>query len=373
MKLVRLGLSTVVAAGLCAGLGLGAPLASASPDVLAAMQHDLGLTAQQAQTRVAEESAAIRLAPQADRLAGDAYSGSWFDPAAGKLVVAVTDQQKAAALQAMGVQVVKATVNAKTLQAAKSAIDSRAKAHSAPAEVASWGVDTKSNSVVITVRSQDAAVQAFVAEAKKSGPVTVRQTSQPRPQVLSAGTVGGDPYYINGNVRCSIGFSVSGGFVSAGHCGQPGSSVVGWDGSAMGSFAGSTFPGNDFSYIRTGNGWWQAPVVLGWGTVSDALVRGDWVAPPGTSVCRSGSTSHWHCGTVEALGDTVNYAQGAVYNMTRTNVCAEPGDSGGSFITGDQAQGVTSGGYGNCSSGGETWFQPVGPILSAYGVGLVTA
>jgi hypothetical protein len=53
-------------------------------------------------------------------------------------------------------------------------------------------------------------------------------------------------------------------------------------------------------------------------------------------------------------------------------VCAEPGDSGGSFITGDQAQGVTSGGYGNCSSGGETWFQPVGPILAAYGVGLVT-
>ncbi|WP_241995781.1 trypsin-like serine protease [Kribbella sp. VKM Ac-2568] len=29
------------------------------------------------------------------------------------------------------------------------------------------------------------------------------------------------------------------------------------------------------------------------------------------------------------------------------------GDSGGSFITGDQAQGVTSGGWGNCSSGGQ--------------------
>ncbi|EWM10548.1 S1E (streptogrisin A) family peptidase [Kutzneria sp. 744] len=370
MNLVRLGLSVMVTAGLCAGLG--APLATASPVVLAAMQHDLGLTAQQAQARLTEESAAMRLAPQAEQRAGDAFAGSWFDPATGKLVVAVTDQHTAATVRGMGVQVATATVNAKTLQANKSAIDNRSRAHRAPAEVASWGVDARTNSVVITVRGQDAAVQEFVAAARKNGPVTVRQTSSPQPQVLSAGTVGGDPYYINGNVRCSIGFSVSGGFVSAGHCGQPGYSVVGWDGSAMGSFAGSTFPGNDFSYIRTGNGWWQAPVVLGWGTVSDALVRGDWVAPPGTSVCRSGSTSHWHCGTVEALGDTVNYAQGAVYNMTRTTVCAEPGDSGGSFITGDQAQGVTSGGYGNCSSGGETWFQPVGPILAAYGVGLVT-
>jgi streptogrisin C len=370
MKTIRLGLSTVVTACLCAGFG--APSATASPVVLAAVQHDLGLTARQAQTRLAQESTAMRLAPRAEQLAGDTFAGSWFDPATGKLVVAVTDETEAAPVRAMGAQVTKVAVNAKTLQAKKSAIDNRSRAHRAPAGVASWGVDAKSNSVVITVRGQDAAVRAFVDAARQNGPVTVRQTDEPQPQVLSAGTVGGDPYYINGNVRCSIGFSVSGGFVSAGHCGQPGSSVVGWDGSAMGSFAGSTFPGNDFSYIRTGYGWWQAPVVLGWGTVSDALVRGDWVAPPGTSVCRSGSTSHWHCGTIEALGDTVNYAQGAVYNMTRTNVCAEPGDSGGSFITGDQAQGVTSGGYGNCSSGGETWFQPVGPILAAYGVGLVT-
>ena len=46
---------------------------------------------------------------------------------------------------------------------------------------------------------------------------------------------------------------------------------------------------------------------------------------------------------------------------------------GGSFITGDQAQGVTSGGWGNCSSGGETWFQPVNEILSPYGLTLHTA
>ncbi|MEU3416413.1 S1 family peptidase [Streptomyces sp. NPDC006658] len=79
-----------------------------------------------------------------------------------------------------------------------------------------------------------------------------------------------------------------------------------------------------------------------------------------------------HCGTVLATNETVNYSQGAVYQLTKTSVCAEPGDSGGSFLTGDQAQGVTSGGWGNCSSGGETWFQPVNEILSRYGLTLHT-
>ena len=74
-----------------------------------------------------------------------------------------------------------------------------------------------------------------------------------------------------------------------------------------------------------------------------------------------------------AKNETVNYSQGAVHQMTKTNVCAEPGDSGGSFISGDQAQGVTSGGWGNCSSGGETWYQPINEILNRYGLTLHTA
>jgi hypothetical protein len=38
----------------------------------------------------------------------------------------------------------------------------------------------------------------------------------------------------------------------------------------------------------------------------------------------------------------------------------------------DQAQGVTSGGSGNCTEGGVTYFQPVGEILTVYGLSLVT-
>ncbi|HEY8544187.1 MAG TPA: trypsin-like serine protease, partial [Acidimicrobiales bacterium] len=61
-----------------------------------------------------------------------------------------------------------------------------------------------------------------------------------------------------------------------------------------------------------------------------------------------------------------------VYGLTRTSACAEGGDSGGSFISGNQAQGMTSGGSGNCTFGGTTFFQPVNEVLSRYGLTLVT-
>jgi streptogrisin B len=48
-------------------------------------------------------------------------------------------------------------------------------------------------------------------------------------------------------------------------------------------------------------------------------------------------------------------------------VCAEPGDSGGALYSGSTALGLTSGGSGNCSTGGTTFFQPVTEALSVYG------
>ncbi|WP_157877765.1 carbohydrate-binding protein, partial [Streptomyces kanamyceticus] len=90
------------------------------------------------------------------------------------------------------------------------------------------------------------------------------------------------------------------------------------------------------------------------------------------SICRSGSTTGWHCGTISQHNTSVTYPEGTISGVTRTTVCAEPGDSGGSFISGSQAQGVTSGGSGNCSSGGTTFHQPINPLLQQYGLTLKT-
>ncbi|MFI1727941.1 S1 family peptidase [Streptomyces acidicola] len=344
--------------------------ALASPELLSAMQRDLGLTRSQTEARLAAEKTATAVERKAKQAAGSSYGGSWFDADSGKLTVAVTRSADTEAIRATGATVRLVKHSAQQLDAAKARIDDL----SAPAGVSSWYVDPKANKVVVnvvTARQDDNDVQDFLAQARQTGPVTVKQTPA-APQTFAAGTVGGDPYY-TGNVRCSIGFSVHGGFVTAGHCGGAGAAVYGWDRSYVGNFQGSSFPDNDYAWVNVGSGWWTVPVVLGWGTIPDQLVRGSNEAPVGTSICRSGSTTHWRCGAVLAKNETVNYSQGAVHQMTKTSVCAEGGDSGGSFISGDQAQGVTSGGWGNCSSGGETWYQPVNEILNRYGLTLHTA
>ncbi|MFB7107820.1 S1 family peptidase [Streptomyces sp. NPDC056190] len=370
--LVLLG-SWAVAGTSPAGAATPAAAPATSPGLIQAMQRDLGLSAQQAEARLAAERTAAAAEPKARAAAGSAYGGSWFDDETGRLTVAVTSGASDSTLRAVrttGAAVRTVQHSARQLDTAKARLDGT----SAPQGVSGWRVDPKANTVVVDVvraARSDNDVQRFLSQARAAGPVTVRTVSAP-PQTFAAGTVGGDPYY-TGNVRCSIGFSVYGGFVTAGHCGRPGAGVSGWDGSYIGTFQGSSFPDNDYAWVSVGSGWWTVPVVLGWGTVPDQLVRGSAVAPVGASVCRSGSTTHWHCGTVLAHNETVNYSQGAVHQLTKTSVCAEPGDSGGSFISGDQAQGVTSGGWGNCSGGGETWFQPVNEILNRYGLTLHTA
>lgn len=372
-----LGLSVLLLTSTWGGAAALAPGAGAdsaqepSPGLLTALQRDLGLTAGQARERLADERRAGKVEKKAERAAGSAYGGSWFDAESGRLTVAVTAERHADAVRAAGADVRVVEHSAARLDATKKQLDEL----SAPAGVSSWHVDPRANTVrvdVVADRRDDAAVRTFLERARAAGPVEVGTVAE-APATFAAGTVGGDPYY-TGNVRCSIGFSVHGGFVTAGHCGGAGAAVRGWDGSHIGTFQGSSFPDNDYAWVSVGSGWWTVPVVLGWGTVSDQLVRGSAEAPVGASICRSGSTTHWHCGTLLAKNETVNYSGGAVvHQLTKTSVCAEPGDSGGSFISGDQAQGVTSGGWGNCSGGGETWYQPVNEILGRYGLTLHTA
>ncbi|RMI40764.1 S1 family peptidase [Streptomyces triticirhizae] len=381
---IRLGLSALLVVGALAGTSAAAASASAanptaepvaSEGLLTALQQTFGLTEAQAVERLADEAAATELAPDARQAAGSAFGGSWFDPASGALVVAVTDAAAAAEVEATGAQTALVEHDAATLDAALASIDALADEAGAPDAVASWRVDPRVNSVVVDVvegQESSAEVVEFLAAAEQAGPVAAGTVPE-APSTFAAGTVGGDPYY-TGNVRCSIGFSVHGGFVTAGHCGGQGQDVFGWDRSHIGQFQGSSFPENDYAWVSVGSGWWTEPVVLGWGAAPDQLVRGSAEAPIGASICRSGSTTGWHCGSVLAKNETVNYSDGTVVReMTKTSVCAEPGDSGGAYISGDQAQGVTSGGWGNCSSGGETWYQPVNEILGAYGLTLHTA
>jgi streptogrisin D len=185
---------------------------------------------------------------------------------------------------------------------------------------------------------------------------------------------GGDAIY-GGQYRCSLGFNVrnSAGtyfFLTAGHCTNIASSWYADSGHStlLGTRYGTSFPGNDYGIVQYSSSYTNHPgsVNLYNGSTQDITSAGN--AYVGQAVKRSGSTTGVHSGSVTATNATVNYAEGSVSGLIRTNVCAEGGDSGGSLFAGTVALGLTSGGSGNCSSGGTTYFQPVTEVLSRYGV-----
>jgi len=339
---------------------------AASAEMLAALQRDLRLSPEQARTRLTREADAVRSEASLRAALGPKFAGSWLTGKDNRLVVAVTDAASADQVRAAGAEVRVVRRAAARLNAVKAGLDQAGT--KAPNAVTGWYVDDATNSVVVTARDTAAARKFLAGSGQSATDVRVVQsTEQPRPL---NDVRGGDAYTMGGG-RCSVGFSVNGGFVTAGHCGKTGTATSGANRVAQGTFAGSSFPGNDYAWVRTNANWTPRPLVNDYkgGTVT---VAGGDEAPVGASICRSGSTTGWHCGTVQAKNATVNYPEGQVGGLTRTNVCAEPGDSGGAWISGQQAQGVTSGGSGNCRSGGTTYFQPLTEILSVYDLTLVT-
>ncbi|MDQ7906074.1 ricin-type beta-trefoil lectin domain protein [Phytohabitans sp. ZYX-F-186] len=347
-----------------------APAAAAQPAGLpagqvAALRRDLGLTDAQIHDRLVVEAVAPFVERRLRADLGATYGGAWVAPDGGALVVGVTDGAQAARVRAAGARPRLVARSAAELDRAKAALD-RGTATAAKS-VHSWYVDPASNSVVVEA-STVAAAERFARAAGVTGAVRTVATASPYRPVYDVR--GGDEYVIDNRVLCSVGFAVSGGFVTAGHCGGVGSTTSG-SGAAQGTFRGSSFPNNDYAWVQVNSNWVSRPVVNTYngGTTN---VAGSQEAAVGSSVCRSGRTTGWRCGTITAKNVTVNYSGSLVYGLVSSSACAQPGDSGGSFISGNQAQGVTSGAGGNCSTGGTTVYQPVNEILGAYGLSLTT-
>ncbi|MFC9342212.1 carbohydrate-binding protein [Streptomyces sp. NPDC057020] len=342
---------------------------SARPELLDAMRRDLGLTRSQALTRLANEAEAGATAARLRQGLGGAFAGAWVDGAeAGVLTVATTRAADTTAIRATGARAVLVTHGLTALERAKQRLD-RSAGTDAPVRY----VDVRANVLVVEETRAGAGARLVRATGVPRELVRVVRTGQaPRPLYDIRG---GDAYYMGGGGRCSVGFAVTRGttqgFATAGHCGRAGTATSGFNQVAQGSFQGSVFPGNDMAWVAANTNWTSTPYVKGSGG-GNVQVTGSVLQPVGSSVCRSGSTTGWHCGTVQQHNTSVTYPEGTISGVTRTTVCAEPGDSGGSYISGSQAQGVTSGGSGNCSSGGTTFFQPLNPLLQTYGLTLKT-
>jgi streptogrisin B len=225
-----------------------------------------------------------------------------------------------------------------------------------------WYVDARAERVVVT---SDSTVSAAAADAlrRSAGADAAALRMEHSDGVFRPLLSAGDAIY-GGQYRCSLGFNVAKGstyyFLTAGHCGRAAKS---WYTNAshstlIGATVGYSYPGNDYALVRYENPSLTHP---GGFSAANAYV--------GEQVKRTGSTTGTHSGTVTALNVSVRYQGGGkVDGMIQTNVCAEPGDSGGPMYDGAKALGITSGGSGDCRSGGTTFFQPVPEAANAYGV-----
>uniref|UniRef100_UPI003F4975AF S1 family peptidase n=1 Tax=Streptosporangium sp. CA-256172 TaxID=3240076 RepID=UPI003F4975AF len=343
--------------------------------MIQALQRDLGLSKEQVETRLRNEARLIPIRDSLRNMLADRFSGSWLSgTVAQTLTIATTSTDDIPAILAAGARPKLVTRSLAQLRSIKRTLDAAPPAHLQAGRVRY--IDVRTNKVVLLAAAPEQAKTIIRTLGVDKEGVQVMSTLE-SPQLLTK-VGGGEAYYLDPVGRCSVGFAVTRGnregFTSAGHCGGPGASATGANRIALGVVQESTFPGDDHAWIAVNPTWTLTLAVNLYGTDADgaAPITGARPAIEGASVCRSGSTTYFHCGLIQQRETTVIYPQGAVFGLTRTTVCAESGDSGGPFIAIDQAQGITSGGSGDCGTGGISYFQPIGPILTAYGLTLLT-
>lgn len=340
----------------------------AAQDYLSAT-YDLS-AAQAARTLDRQEAAQEATDTLRARL-GNRLVGAVVDEATGALTVKVADRGAADVAAAAGVAARVDPADAR-LDAAQRSLVRVVQALGADGVAVSR--DVAGGALVLQVPAGDLSPSlAALVDRADSFPIPVRVERTDGP-VETLALYGGEAILLNGNQgRCSAGFNLRSGstyyLLTAGHC-----SGDTWfdDGVAIGTTSASSFPGDDYKLIRIGNVSAVGPqgtVLYNSGTY-DVSAAGQ--PPVGSTVCRTGSTTGTRCGSVQSYNATVNYVEGSVGGLVRTNVCAEPGDSGGPlFAANGVAVGITSGGSGNCRTGGTTFFQTVSEVTSRFGLSVL--
>ncbi|MGA5132414.1 S1 family peptidase [Streptomyces olivoreticuli] len=301
-----------------------------------------------------------------DRLKGE-EAGSYYDEGAHRLVVNVVSRAAEGLVRAAGAQPKVVKYSQAELNSAHAALNA---GEAIPGTT--WVSDPRVNRVVVTADPTvtGAKLTRLNKTVKSLGDAVLVRRSAAK---LTRYIAGGDGIY-GAKYRCSLGFNVldannNAFFLTAGHCGNV---EPQWAASQGGPWIGktvaSTFPDVDHALVQYTDPTVAHPsqVTLPLGGAQPIARAAD--ATLNESVKRSGSTTGVHGGQVTGLDATVNYEEGSVRGLIQTNVCAEGGDSGGALFDGDTALGLTSGGSGNCLTGGTTFYEPVTRALAAYGV-----
>ncbi|WP_197288281.1 S1 family peptidase [Nocardia sp. NRRL S-836] len=372
--------------------GAGTAAASGSdyqPEMVAALARTLGTSDAAAVQRLDGEAAAQRALTGIVR-DGVRVDGAFFD---GKGALTVnTDQAGVAKVRAAGLTARTPARGEAALAAIQSKLDALASGQ-APSGVAAWGVDVAAD--VVTIKVADPGkpqAKAFLAEAAAFGSA-VRVERVDRQLSAQATIYPGSKMTINATSGwCSVGFgarSSSGTqyLVTAGHC-VDGLPELRFDGTRFAKGTSTRYAlgrdSVDMGIARVDAGNSIATQVGTWGAAGLVSVKGSTRAAVGSSICKSGATTGWTCGSITGYNQTVTYIDRnggpdtVIRGLGASTVCTMGGDSGGAYISGSQAQGMTSGGptdqqctwNGGNERGKSSYFQPLGDALSYYGLTL---
>ncbi|MFC9643245.1 S1 family peptidase [Streptomyces mirabilis] len=316
---------------------------------------------------------------------GDAFGGAYWDASKQQVIVNVVGNNSNVVNTVEKAGAVPRSVN-NSLSALKTAAKTLKSDATIPGTA--WSIDPKTNQVQVTADSTVTGAKwaklTSTVDSLGSGVATVKKSAGAFKTFVS----GGDAIFAQANgggVRCSLGFNVTASdgapaFLTAGHCGV---AAKQWsdsqNGQPIATVDQATFPGaGDFSLVKYDDPATKTVSEVNEGNGKTVQITQAADATVGQQVLRMGSTTGLHDGSVTGLDATVNFQSetvpGGVDTVTgliQTNVCAEAGDSGGSLFTADgSAIGLTSGGSGDCTAGGETFFQPVTAALQATGATL---
>jgi hypothetical protein len=351
-------------------------------EMLGVLAETLGTTTSEAAQRLDRE-ATQGAALTALGTEGVDVDGAFYD---GDRLVVHVDPSQAAAARAQGLTPRTTGPGQSGLEAA--AADVPGVAGEDLAQVQSWGPDLATQSVVVTVHPS---ADADLLERLRAADLTV-ETGEAEGLAPTADVVPGQIMDLDPGTNCSLGYpgTTSDGnnvLLTAGHCVEGLPDILDGNGEHIGVGVDTRFasgsPSVDMGlmdidaedtgvgYVDTRNG-------------STVTVTGASAAPVGTAICKAGNTTGWTCGEIEAYGLTVNYGDPfggstPTSGLARATVCTEGGDSGGAYISGSTAQGMTSGGpvgadcgFNGGDVGSYSFYQPVVDAASYYGVTITT-
>ncbi|MFI7351051.1 S1 family peptidase [Streptomyces sp. NPDC049936] len=356
------------------------------PEMVRALAASLGVSEEAAADRLGrQDKQQAKLAELARRgIAGD---GAFFD-ASGKLTVNAADSAEAATIEKAGLDARVPARGRAALDEVKAELDAFA-ARKVPSGVVAWSVDLASDKVTVKVNNdRGAAARAFLAEAAEHGSAVRIVRGEEKAEAKAAIYPGSKMTFNNTSQWCSVGYGArdrSGNqyLVTAGHCVT---NTLRYDGTAFAKGYKTRYAlgtrSVDMGILTVNSGHSITTSVGTWGNSSPVAVKGASRAASGASVCKSGATTGWTCGTIGSYNNTVTYVDRnggpdtVITGLATSSVCVEGGDSGGAYISGNQAQGMTSGGpidqqcTGGVYSRGSSYFQPLDDALNYYGLTL---